>query len=99
MSDLFENIKEHLNELRNNTQLSDIFISDLERLNEQLNDDIAAHHPYRGVDKAKHIIKINNNPDHEYEHCNGSWYSSPNREKEFESVEDLAEHINTKCDK
>ena len=94
MSDLVKNIKDHITELRNNTQLSDVFISDLEKLNEQLNDDISAHHPYRGVDKAKHIIQINNNPNNEYEHYDGKWYSSPNREQKFNSIDELAKHIN-----
>jgi hypothetical protein len=96
MSKIIENIKEHLDSLRENTKISDIFVTDLSKLNEQLKNDVSAHHPFRGEDKAKHIIQINNNPSHEYEYVQGNWYSHPNRKKKFNSIEELAEHIENK---
>lgn len=96
MGKIVSNIKEHLASLRDNNKISDIFVTELSKLNKQLNDDISAHHPFRGEDKAKHIIQINNNPHHEYEYVDGHWYSSPYRKEEFSSIKELAEHINNK---
>lgn len=89
-------MKEHLASLRDNNKISDIFVTDLSKLNKQLNDDISAHHPFRGEDKAKHIIQINDDPYHEYEYIQGDWYSSPHQKKKFNSIEELVEHIEDK---
>jgi len=94
MRNLFKDIKNHINKLDKKNKFSDLFVSDLEELNEKLIDGVSAHHPFRGVDKAKHVIQINNNPNYEYMYYDGNWYTSPHKKRKFESIDALAEDIN-----
>lgn len=91
----FTNLSKHIKKLKNSNKIPEIFISNIRYLNKQLDDGIHAHHPFMGVDKAKYLIQINNNPDNEYVKHGDSWYKYPHKEEKFDSIDELANHINS----
>jgi len=73
--------------------MSDNNISELEKLNSILDDELNAEY----VDEEKTVVRINNNPRKEYERKDNNWHHSSDRKSwVFESIKELGEHINYK---